>query len=255
MKEIIAACIILFSVGFSSAQDCDQVLFTGKVRDTLRPNTFYNLMVINRTTGRGAFGQPNGTFSVYASNGDSISLSITGYPPVHTRVKADSNCQFVRSFIIEGNPQELDPVTVRPLKSLQEIRDERQALAMRETRTVTGVEMLQSPITALYQAFSKKERTKRWIAEQEHQDNQRDILKELIRTYIAYDVIELNDNEFDEFIYFLNMDEQFLKTASEMELITFIQDKFQHYKAIKKSNPTGNGPTTIFDRIEPVNKN
>lgn len=251
MKSILVALIVLLSIGTASAQDCEQVLFTGKVVDTLRPNTFYNLMVINRTTGRGAFGQPNGTFSVYARIGDSISLSITGYPPVHTRVVADSNCQFKKSFIIEGNPQEFDPVVVRPLKSLAEIKEERQALALRETRTVTGVEMLQSPITALYQAFSKKERTKRWIAEQEFKDNQFNVVRELIRTYIAYDVIELNDEEFEEFIYFLNMDDQFLKTASEMELITFIQDKFQHYKMIKKNNPTGTGQTTVFDRVEP----
>jgi hypothetical protein len=251
MKQVLVTFFIFSSFGFLSAQDCDQVLFTGKVEDTLRPNTFYNLMVINRTTGRGAFGQPDGTFSVYASNGDSISLSITGYPPVHTRVVADSNCQFKKSFIIEGDPQIFDPVVVRPLKTLKEIKEERQALAMRETRTVTGVEMLQSPITALYQAFSKKERAKRWIAEQEHLDNQRNILRELIRTYVAYDVIELDDEEFEEFIYFLNMDEQFLKTASEMELITFIQDKFEHYKLIKDQKARGNGSTTVFDRIEP----
>lgn len=251
MKRILVAVFVFTSVGFLSAQSCEQVLFTGKVKDTLRPNTFYNLMVINRTTGRGAFGQPDGTFSVYASNGDSISLSITGYPPVHTRIVADSNCQYKQSFIIEGDPQVFDPVVVRPLKSLQEIREERQALAMRETRTVTGVEMLQSPITALYQAFSKKERTKRWIAEQEHKDNQRNILRELIRTYVAYDVIELDDEEFEEFIYFLNMDEQFLKTASEMELITFIQDKFEHYKLIKDQKEKGNGNTTVFDRVGP----
>jgi hypothetical protein len=251
MKSILVAFILFSSLGYTSAQDCEQVLFTGKVVDTLRPNTFYNLMVINRTTGRGAFGQPNGTFSVYASDGDSISLSITGYPPVHTRIYADSNCQFKQAFIIEGNPQEFAEVIVRPLKSLKEIREERQSLALRETRTVTGIEMLQSPITALYQAFSKKERTKRWIAKQEHQDDQLNIVRELIRTYIAFDVIELDDEEFEEFIYFLNMDEQFLKTASEMELITFIQDKFQHYKMIKKSNPSGTGSTTVFDRIEP----
>ena len=251
MKSIVVALIVFSCVGFTSAQDCEQVLFTGKVQDTLIPNTFYNLMVINRSTGRGAFGQPNGTFSVYASNGDSISLSITGYPPVHTMVVADSNCQFKQSFIIEGNPQELAAVVVRPLKSLKEIKEERQALAMRETRTVTGVEMLQSPITALYQAFSKKERTKRWIAEQEFNDDQLEIVRELIRTYVAYDVIKLSDEEFEEFIYFLNMDDQFLKTASEMELITFIQDKFQHYQMIKKNNPTGTGNTTVFDRIEP----
>jgi len=250
MRQILAAFLLLVPFGFLSAQSCDEVLFTGKVQDTLRPKTFYNLMVINRTTGRGAFGQPDGTFSVYANSGDSISLSITGYPAVHTRIVADSNCQSRQTFFIEGDPQVFDPVVVRPLKSLQEIKEERQALALRETRTVTGVEMLQSPITALYQAFSKKERTKRWIAEQEFKDNQRDVLRELIRTYVAYEVIELDDDEFEEFIYFLNMDEQFLKTASEMELITFIQDKFEHYQLIKEQKAKGNGSTTVFDRIE-----
>ena len=34
-------------------------------------------------------------------------------------------------------------------------------LAMRETRQVTGIEVLQSPITALYQAFSQREKSKR----------------------------------------------------------------------------------------------
>lgn len=251
MKIILVALILFSSVGLTSAQDCEQVLFTGKVQDTLRPNTFYNLMVINRTTGRGAFGQPNGTFSVYASDGDSISLSITGYPAVHTSIVADSNCQFKESFIIEGDYLELQAVEVRPLKSLKEIKEERQSLALRETRTVTGVEMLQSPITALYQAFSRKERTKRWIAEQEFKDDQLNIVKELIRTYIAFDIIELSDDEFEEFINFLNMDDQFLKTASEMELITFIQDKFEHYKMIKDDNPNGTGATTVFDRLEP----
>ncbi len=235
--------LILVSV---YSQDCEQVLFTGKVEDTLRPKNFYNLMVINRSTGQGVFGQPNGNFSVYANNGDTIALSITGYPVVSLIVVADSNCQSKEHIYIEGQEQEIAQVIVRPLKSLEQIRSEREALALRETRMVTGIEVLQSPITALYQAFSKKERTKRWIAKQEHKDDQVNILKDLIRTYIAYDIIELSDDEFEEFIYFLNMDEQFLKTASEFELITFIQDKFVHYKLVKESG----GKSTVFDRID-----
>jgi hypothetical protein len=125
-------------------------------------------------------------------------------------------------------------VVVRPLKSLEQIREEREALAMRETRMVTGIEVLQSPITALYQAFSKKEQNKRWIAEQNYKDDQRRVVKELLRTYIAYDIIELDEEEFDNFIAFLNVNEDFLKTATEMELITFIKDKYEHFRDMKK---------------------
>lgn len=231
-------CALVLLVFFSSlsvfGQQCDKVLFTGKVVDTLRPQNFYNLMIVNRRTGQGVFGQPNGTFSVYVNNGDSISISVREYPLVKMVVKADSNCQFLKTIFIEPKPQEVREVVVRPLKSLEQIKEERSGLAMRETRMVTGIEVLQSPITALYQAFSKKEQNKRWIAEQNYKDDQRRVVKELLRTYIAYDIIELDEEEFDNFIAFLNVNDSFLKTATEMELITFIKDKYEHFRDMKR---------------------
>jgi hypothetical protein len=233
MKVTALFCFLFLSL-LTQAQQCDKVLFTGKVVDTLRPQNFYNLMIVNRRTGQGVFGQPNGSFSVYVSNGDSLSISVREYPLVKLVVKADSNCQFLKTIFIEPKPQEVREVVVRPLKSLEQIREEREGLAMRETRMVTGIEMLQSPITALYQAFSKKEQNKRWIAEQNYKDDQRRVVKELLRTYIAYDIIELDEEEFDNFIAFLNVNEDFLKTATEMELITFIKDKYEHFRDMKK---------------------
>jgi hypothetical protein len=190
-------------------------------------------MIVNRTTGQGVFGQPNGYFSAYARNNDSISISVKGYMIYGFRVKADSNCQSKQKIYLIPKPQELKEMVIKPLKTLSQIKEEREALAMRETRLVTGVDVLQSPITALYQAFSKKEQNKRWIAEQEYKDNKRKIVQELLRLYVASDIIELDEEEFDEFISFLNLNEDFLKTATEMELYLFIKDKYDHYKRIK----------------------
>ena len=105
---------------------------------------------------------------------------------------------------------------------------------MRETRLVTGINILESPITALYQAFSKKEQKNRWIQEQKYKDDQRRIVKELLRLYVAFDIINMTEDDFDDFIQFLNMDDDFLKTSSEMELILFIKDKYEHYSFLKK---------------------
>lgn len=233
MKQVLLLGFVFCQIITVYSQNCDKVLFTGKVVDTLRPQSFYNFMIINKTTGKGVFGQPNGSFSVYVSQGDSITLSVKEYQMIDVVVVADSNCQFKRTFHLESKPREIREVTVKPLKTLDQIREEREALAMRETRMVTGLEALQSPITALYQAFSKKEQNKRWIAEQQYKDDQRKVVKELLRLYVAYDIIDLTEEEFDEFISFLNVNEDFLKTASEMELITFIQDKYEHYKYMK----------------------
>jgi hypothetical protein len=190
-------------------------------------------MIVNRNTGQGVFGQPNGFFSAYTKNNDSISISVKGYVIYGFRVKADSNCQSKQKIYLVQKPQELTEMIIKPLKTLNEIREEREALAMRETRLVTGVELLQSPITALYQTFSKKEQNKRWIAEQEYKDNKRKVVQELLRLYVASDIIELDEEEFDSFISFLNLSENFLKTSTEMELYLFIKDKYEHFKRLK----------------------
>ena len=170
---------------------------------------------------------------MYVSVNDKIALSTKGYPIYEFYAKPDSNCQFKVQAYIEKLPQENKEVVIRPLKSLEQIKEERKALSLRETRTVTGIEVLQSPITALYQAFSKKEKNKAWIAEQTFKDDQKKVVKELLRLYVAYDIINLSEDDFDEFITFLNVDESFLKTASEMELIVFIKDKYEHFKSFR----------------------
>lgn len=223
---------LIFSVFWSitaTAQKCDRVFLTGRVIDTMQTQGFYNLMVVNSTAGRGVFGQPDGVFNVYASPNDSITLSVKGYAMYGFRIKADSNCQMHITGILDHKAVKIEEVVVRPLKTLQQIKEERASLSMRETRQVTGIEVLQSPITALYQAFSKREKSKQWISKMEYKDDQRKVIKELLRLYVAYDIVKLDEEEFDNFIEFLNIDEDFLKTASEMELITFIKDKFEHF--------------------------
>jgi len=225
--------IVILSVGFVSSQEKQRVLLKGRVMDTLQPQGFYNLMIVNRTSGRGVFGNPDGSFSVYVDENDSINLSTKGYPIYGFRAHADSNQQMLILAVLENKVQEAAEVIVRPLKTLQQIKEERQSLALRETRTVTGLASIAHPITALYEQFSKREKNKRLIAEWEFRDNKVRVLKELLRLYVSYDIVNLSDEEFDDFISFLNVDENFLKTASEMELILFIKDKFEHYSRMK----------------------
>jgi len=234
--KIFKLLLLLFCLGaFSTVKSqCDRVLVQGRVIDSLRPQSFYNLMVINKSFGKGIFGQPDGRFNLVANPNDIIALSTKGYPIYQFVATPDSNCQCHVLAYIEGLPQEIQEVIIRPLKTLEQIKEERASLAMRETKLVSGINILQSPITALYQAFSKKEQNKRWIAEQEYKDNQRKVVQELLRLYVAFDIINLSEEEFDDFISFLNIDSDFLKTATEMELIVYIKDKYDHFKSYKE---------------------
>ncbi|SFT44166.1 hypothetical protein SAMN05216474_0589 [Lishizhenia tianjinensis] len=209
---------------------CTQVYVKGRVYDTLQPQGFYNMMVINKSEGKGVFGMPNGSFSLYTKDKDTIALTVKEYAKYYYIVEADTNCQFIIDQPLSPKAQEFEEVRIYPLKSLDEIKKERQELSMRETRTVTGINVVQSPITALYERFSKTGKAKKKVAEMEHQDNIDAILKELLRLYVSNDVGSLKEEYFSDFVDFLNIDENFLRTSTDYELVVFIKDKLEHYK-------------------------
>jgi hypothetical protein len=166
---------------------------------------------------------------VYANLNDTISISVKCYGLYTFRVTGDSNCQMKLDKVLIGKEKMLQTVVIKPLKSVQQIKEERANLALKETHTVTGANVLQSPITALYERFSKKAQQREKIAGLIYVDQQRKVLKDLLRIYVAYEVIDLKDDEFDEFIVFLNISDDFLKTSSDIELIDFIRGKFEHF--------------------------
>src|SRR5690554_2614786 len=227
---------LLFFFIFVSALtygQCDEIYLKGRVVDTLMSqNYYYNLMVINQTTKQGVYGRPNGEFSVYARAKDRIGFSTKGYENIYIEIPDSEVCSIDTVIYLNTRVQQFEEVVVYRVKSLEEIKKEREELSMRETRTVTGINVLESPITALYERFSKTAKTKRLIAEMEHQDNINSVVKSLLRAYVSYDVVYLEEEEFSAFIDFLNIDEHFLKTSSDYELILYIQKNLENYKLL-----------------------
>ena len=232
MKLFALLFILCFSV-LSFAQSCKEVNLWGSLRDTTSRQGFYNLFIVNKTAGRGVFGKPDGTFSIAVNPGDSIYFTITGYETIKMKATADSTCrhEFRRYLkLIEFRKEE---VVVYPVKTLTQIKEERERLAQTETRIVTGYQALESPITALYQEFSRRERMKQKVAELQYQDEMEQVVKELLRVYVSYDIIELNEEEFLDFIIFLNLNEDFLKNASDYDLIIYIKEKYIHFRQLR----------------------
>ena len=214
--------ILLLSTHLYSQNKCVKTLVTGRVVDTLNNQQFYNLMIVNKSTGRGVFGLPDGTFNVYANQGDSIVLSVKNYISI---------CQMKKNYILTNKINTLKEVIIKPLKSIQQIKEERLNLSMRETKTTSGVDAFNSPVTFLYERFSQKAQAKQKVAKMKHEDNKKKVLRELLQIYVVYEIIELSDEDFDHFIAFLNISEDFLKTSSDLELIIFMKDKLEHFKA------------------------
>ena len=237
MKYILT--IFLFAAFASYGQKADYndslITIRGNVKDTSFSVGFYNLVVINKTVGKGIFGEYDGSFTITVKKKDEIGVSVVGYQTIYLSFK-DSSYQelydvelFIQTLEYVGTE-----VVVKPLKTLDELKEERANIAKREVPVVTVANAFSSPITALYVAFSKREKTKRLVAEMEYKDQQSTIVKEILRLYVHHDIIDLEAEDFEEFITFLNLNTEFLKTASDYELISYIQYKFEHFQKIKE---------------------
>jgi len=137
-------------------------------------------------------------------------------------------------LIVQPLEYTTEAVVVRPLKTLAQLKEERENITKRELPTVTVANAISSPITALYMAFSKREKTRRKVAEMEYIDQQHDIVQEILRLYVHHDILDLDNDDFEEFIVFLNLNTDFLMYASDYELITYIKYKYDHFTKIKE---------------------
>jgi hypothetical protein len=227
---------MIFVSNLYFAQDCSRILVKGKAVDSLSSIPFINFILLNHTTGQAFFGKPDGSFGVYVNANDSLVFSARGYLKAGFRAKSDSNCTMIKNIELEAKSTEIAGVVVKPIKSIQQIREEREKMAERQANEISGLNVLQSPVTALYERFSKEGKSKNKAFALEYEDVKLELQKDLLRTYVSFDIVELTTEEFEEFILFMNIDENYLKTASDWELVAMIKEKFAQYKLYKKSD-------------------
>jgi hypothetical protein len=113
---------------------------------------------------------------------------------------------------------------------------------------LSGINAAQSPITFLYQQFSKKERSKRQVAIMENDDRKRELLKELFRLYVDYQIIELNNEEFDSFVDYLNVSDEFMINSSQYDFLIYVRDRFKDYKVQLRQKKQLQGSDFEYDK-------
>lgn len=210
------------------------ITIKGQVLDTNYNVGSYSALILNKSTGKGFFGNYDGSFTIKVKKSDLIGVSVQGYKTVYISY-ADSTFKSVYKnvFYLRELSYQAKEVIVRPMKTLEELKEERALIEKREVPELKAVNAISSPITALYVAFSKRERTKRMVAEMEYQDRQEDVLREILKVYVHHDIFELSEDDFDEFIRFLNLDPQFLSSANDIDLVLYIRARFNQFQKIK----------------------
>ena len=100
--------------------------------DTTKTLGFYNIIVLNKSTGKGVFGEHNGDFSYTVKKGDTIAISVTGYKAIYFTYKDSAYHKLYQPRFILGELSYMGAeVIVRPLKTLEELKEERAAIEKR----------------------------------------------------------------------------------------------------------------------------
>ncbi|MCO6484079.1 MAG: hypothetical protein J5I62_14945 [Flavobacteriales bacterium] len=226
LLALLSACSALFAQ--------EEVTVKGTVRGGDGERTFYDLMIVNRRTRTGTFAASDGSFTVRAQRGDTLLIGAGGYV---TRTLPlgefpDDELQKLR-ITLRPWTVDLQPVAILPKRTLKEIQADIEKLGYSEKDyRETGINALESPITFLYQEFSKRERSKREVAYLENQDRKRELLRELLEQYVDYGIINLSDESFDDFIDFCNVPDEVIKGLSQYDFLMYVKKKYQLYTSL-----------------------
>jgi hypothetical protein len=193
-------------------------------------------IIVNRRTGTGQTASGTAMFSISGLRTDTFLVAAGGYEMTRICFR-DSAVKSVYTIRVGLRMKEnyMKPVAIYPVKDLEEIKKDREQLGAKETHSTVGLtDAVESPITFLYERFSREGQSRAAVAQMENADRQKEVLKDLFRTYVRAGVIDLEEEEFDSFIMFLSMPEAYLRTASDYDLAVTIRTRYLQYRNAQK---------------------
>jgi hypothetical protein len=222
------------------ANRCDSLLIvSGRVTDG-GDGVIPAAMVVNQSAnGGGQFVDFDGGFLLAACPGDTLAFGALGFHTVQ-RVLPSHTGGFDMRVRLKRLQVQIGLVEVVAPRDLREILNDIEELGYEEEDFhLTRVDALQSPITYLYQMFSRTERSKRLVAEMENNDKRRELLRELLSKYADYEIVHLADDEFDSFVDFVDPGDELLQLWTQYEFILYVKRRFHLYQSLPRKMEDG----------------
>ena len=223
----------------SPSSRCDSsIVVSGVVFDS-SGSIIPSAMAVNRESGGGVFVERDGSFLLRACPGDTLVFGAIGFYSIERQVVksmklSELNISLYRLQVEVGVAEVYAP------RALREIINDIEALGYEEKDfRVSGVNAMQSPITFLYEQFSKREQSMRLEAQLINDDNRRDLLQELFVKYVNYDIVQLRPEEFSDFAAFCDPGDELLQKWTQYEFILYVKRQFVLFKMLPRKFDEG----------------
>ena len=231
MRFILAFFLFCSVISPAFGQD-SAVVITGQVYGINGTKDLLTLFVVNQKNQVGNFGNSNGTYEIKVHPSDTVLIGSIGY---HTQKICVNDSAFKANYVIDVwlEPLEyyLKEVTVFAPRDLRRIYEDIEQLGYdpKDDMLSGYVDPLSSPITALYEMYSRHAKQERLAKKLINESKKRELLKELFEQYVDYHIIDLSNDQFDDFIDYLNVSDDFLKNASQYDFIIYVKQRYAYY--------------------------
>jgi len=225
-----AGCLFFWPPAAAQTQRCPApFVLSGSVTDATG-NVLPAALVVNLgSDGLGTFVERDGSFVLRVCPGDTVAIGALGYRTERRAVAAGTGDWTIALERLQVALPEAEVVAPR---ELYEIVEEIRTLGYREEDfRLTGIDAARSPITFLYEEYSRTARSAREVRALENADRRRALLRELFVKYVNYDIIALDEAQFDAFIRFCDPGDELLKSWTQYEFILYVKDSYARFSA------------------------
>jgi len=231
----------------------DYIVVSGFVMDVENDSALLFANIYNPRTMRGTISDENGFFRYYALPNDTLWFSSMGYYPLHFEINGEPGTKIRDTFYLKARVYKIHDVEILALTRYEKLRyDIKNMKIPRDIenarnnfpivnhnlnafyeRNNENFGLVLSPISALYDAFSKEGRERRKLAELQRQD----ALNAKIETHFNKSMVKritgLDDELADKFIEYCNFSDEFLLNAPDYYIIEIILEQYEEFCVLR----------------------
>lgn len=214
--------------------------------------------IVNLNSVVGTVTNRKGEFEISASVNDTIFISYVGFQSIKLKVTKDLLRGNELEIAIHEKTVDIDEVTVKAhnLIGVLEIdaknvpRDQFSRIHIEglpqayeigrpqatEYNTVAGA--LFNPVDFWYNKFGKKPRELKKLKKLKDEDQLRDIMEEKFSREILMDYMDMSRKELNDLLKECNYSNNFIRKASDLQVIEAVLECYENYRAIKEGKVT-----------------
>ncbi len=222
--------LLLFFPALLFSQQPVGVSVNGKISFSDNSGRFDRVRIYNLRTNTFVSPAKTGIYELHGFKTDTFVFVCIGYSNVNLCYK-DSlrQLKYEKNIVLHPIQSELDGVTITPDKTFEQIQQAINNLGVKNTDTYNSVYPLRSPITFLWERFSKVEKQKRQVAILLNDDERRQVQRELLKICIKSELINLPFSKMDAFIEYCNFSDAYLQQVSLYDLLSMIKLRYKYF--------------------------